>query len=303
MMHKNKYLVVIAGPTGIGKTQIAIAVAQKLKTEIISADARQFYRELNTGVAKPDAGELKTVKHHFINSLSVFDKYDVAKYEHDVLQTLHSLFLKYNAVIITGGSGLFIDAVTNGLDALPPTDGEIRTMLQQKLYTEGIESLRKLLKEKDEKYFSEGDMNNPRRIMRALEVFLSTGIPYSSFRKKHPVKRNFTPVKICLHTGRQILYEQINKRVDVMMRNGLLDEVKMLYAYKNLNALNTVGYKELFDYMDNKIKLDEAVALIKKNTRNYAKRQLTWFRKDKEYVWTEPHSNAVIQLMPHELIL
>lgn len=302
MKHPNKYLIVIAGPTGIGKTKIAIELAQKLNTEIISADARQFYRELNIGVAKPDAMQLKMVKHHFINSLSVHDTYDASKYEQDALQTLNALFQNYNSVILAGGSGFFIQAVTNGLDAMPSSEAATRKMLQQKLNNEGIESLQKLLKEKDAEYYKKVDLNNTRRILRALEVCLSTGVPYSSFRKKEPVKRNFISVKFCLNTEKEILYERINKRVDEMMHNGLLEEVKSLYAYKNLNALNTVGYKELFDYLDGKLKPGEAVELIKQNTRKYVKRQLTWFRKDKEYLWTEPDSNAIIQCIPTELL-
>ncbi|MBC8047863.1 MAG: tRNA (adenosine(37)-N6)-dimethylallyltransferase MiaA [Fimbriimonadaceae bacterium] len=283
MTNKHKYLIVIAGPTAVGKTDVAISVAKHFNTEIISADARQFYRELNIGTAKPSSAQLAEVKHYFINNLSIHDPYDVGLYEQEVLQVLSPLFLLHDTIILCGGSGLYIDAVINGLDKFPEKDIEIRKQLEHKLKSEGIESLQQLLKEKDIKYYNKVDLQNPHRLIRALEVYLTTGIPYSSYTKKEPDKRGFTAIKICLNIERPVLYQRINERVDKMMQSGLVEEAEKLYQYKNIPALNTVGYKELFEYFDGEKDLKTALEEIKQHTRNYAKRQLTWFRKDQDY--------------------
>ncbi len=296
------YLIVIAGPTGVGKTELAIKLANEFITEIISADARQFYRELNIGVAKPTDDQLKKIKHHFINSLSIHDHYDVGKFEKDVIQLLDNLFEKYETVLLVGGSGLFIKAVTEGLDKLPEANDELRKQLSDKLKIEGIQSLQQLLKETDVTYYNEVDLNNPRRLMRALEVCIISGKPYSSFKSYNASPRNFKSVKVCLNTDRKKLYEQINIRIDEMIEAGLLLEVKLLYPYKDLNALNTVGYKEFFQYLDGKINYDQAVNLIKQNTRNYAKRQITWFKKQPDYKWFEPSDENEILNYINEII-
>ncbi len=291
---KPKYLIIIAGATATGKTDIAIQLAKHFNTEIISADARQFYRELNIGTAKPSPQQLKEVPHHFINSLSVQDAYDVGKYETDVLQFLDQFYLKHDIVILCGGSGLFIKAITDGLDELPQVDPEVRKQLKFIFEQKGILALQDLLKEKDPAYYSVSDINNPQRLMRALEVCISTGQPFSSFHKNEKAKRNFIPIKICLNVDRNELYQRIGRRVDEMFANGLLEEAKQLFPFKELNALQTVGYTELFQHFENKIDLGTAKQLIKQHTRNYAKRQITWFKKDPEYSYFDPKDISLI---------
>lgn len=291
---KPKYLIIIAGPTATGKTDLAIQLAKYYKTEIISADARQFYKELNIGTAKPSPQQLNEVPHHFINSLSVHDAYDVGKYETEVLQLLDQLYLKHDTVILCGGSGLFIKAITDGLDELPPTDPEVRNQLQIIFEQKGISALQELIKEKDPVYYSTVDINNPQRLMRALEVCISTGQPFSSFHKNEKAKRDFISIKICLDAERSELYKRIDQRVDEMFANGLLDEAKKLSPFKELNALQTVGYSELFQHFENKINLEETKNIIKQHTRNYAKRQITWFKKDVEYVWLSAEDVSLI---------
>lgn len=285
---ENKFLIIIAGPTGIGKTNLAIQLAKEYNTEIISADARQFYKEMHIGTAKPDAELLATINHHFINNISIHDSYSVGQYEQEALQIIDRLFTVHNVVILVGGSGLYIDAIINGLDNLPASDAEIRKQVIALYETKGLEYLQEYISENDPEYFQIADIQNPQRLMRAMEVILQTGKAYSSFRKKNVVKRNFTPIQICLDMEREKLYQQINTRVDMMMQNGLLQEVKQLFPYRHLNALQTVGYKELFEFMEDKSTLETAINKIKQNTRNYAKRQLTWFRKDKSYTWFNP---------------
>lgn len=285
-----KHLIIIAGPTGVGKTEVAIALAQYYKTEIISADARQFYREMNIGTAKPDEHQLAQVKHHFINSLSIHDAYDVSKYESEAIKLLQKLFEKYDQLILCGGSGLFIHAVIHGLDKLPETDSTIPYMLEQKLEDEGIDALQKLLLEKDPVYYKTVDLQNPHRLLRALEVCLTTGKPFSSFRKNEPQKRDFQTISICLHKQRNILYRQINQRVDTMVSNGLIQEAAELYPLKHLRALHTVGYTEIFKCYDEKLNPEEAIEKIKQNSRHYAKRQLTWFKKYLQAAWFEPEN-------------
>ena len=280
-----KYLIVLAGPTASGKTATAIKLAKAFDAEIISADSRQFYKELSIGTAAPTAEELAQVKHHFVHDLSIESKYDVADYERDVLDFLKEYFNTKNIAIMTGGSGLFIDAVCNGLDAIPDVTDEIRMMVQ-KLYEEGgIEALQSEVEKVDPEYFQIVDKQNPRRLQRALEVFYQTGKPYSTFRQKNVAERDFDIIKLAILWDRDKLIERINMRVDMMMEQGLLDEVKSVYPKRYLNSLNTVGYKELFDYIDGKCTLEQAVEQIKISTRQYAKRQMTWLRKNGDYKW------------------
>ena len=256
-------LLVIAGPTAVGKTSVAIDVAQRFESEIISADSRQFYRELKIGTAAPDTTQLALVPHHFVGNLSLSDSYNVSQYETEVLELLNRLFQKHKLVVLTGGSGLYIRAVCDGIDMLPDAEPEIRLHLQTILKTEGLPTLRLLLQKLDPVYFQMVDVANPARIIRALEVCMSTGLPYSSFRKKNPAKRNFRIIKIGLDLPRAELHQRINARVDQMMAAGLEQEAREFYPYRHLNALNTVGYKELFDYFDGNCSQDEAVEKIK----------------------------------------
>ena len=280
-----KHLIVIAGPTAVGKTTIAIRLAQYFNTEIISADARQFYREMNIGTAKPTEEQLRLIPHHFIDFLSVKDVYNVGQYEKDVLEKLNELFKTHDVVIMTGGAGLFIKAVTEGLDVLPSADQEIRESLQELFETQGIEALQIKLEDVDPEYYKKVDIQNPVRLIRALEVFYATGKPISSYHIRETLNRPFKSIKICLELDRETLYNIINDRVDKMFEDGLLNEAENLFPLRHLNALQTVGYSELFDYFENTIDLKTAKEKIKQNTRNYAKRQMTWFRKDKEFVW------------------
>jgi tRNA dimethylallyltransferase len=280
-----KKLIVIAGPTAVGKTTAAIKLAQQLKTEIISADSRQFYREMSVGTAKPDADELAQAKHHFIDSHSITENFTVGDFEKEALQLLDELFKTHDQVIMVGGSGLFLQAVVQGFDDLPTADPQIRERLNQEFAEKGIEHLQQSLREADPDYYHQVDLNNPQRLIRALEVFESTGRPFSSYRKAAINTRPFESIKIVLDLPREALYNRINRRVDIMVEQGLVEEVRSLLSYRHLNALNTVGYSELFDYLDGKTDLDTAINSIKQNTRRFAKRQLTWFRKDKEIKW------------------
>ena len=282
---ENKHLIVLAGPTASGKTATAIKLAKAFDAEIISADSRQFYKELSIGTAAPTAEELAQVKHLFVHNLSIEDKYDVADYEKDVLLFLKEYFKTKNVAIMTGGSGLFIDAVCNGLDSIPDISDEIRTMVTKMLDEGGLEALQKEVEKVDNDYFKIVDKLNPRRLQRALEVYYQTGKPYSTFRQRNVTKRDFDITKLAILWDRDKLIERINKRVDLMMQQGLLDEVKSVYPKRHLNSLNTVGYKELFDYLDGKCSLEQAVEQIKINTRQYAKRQMTWLRKNNDYQW------------------
>ena len=282
---ENKHLIVLAGPTASGKTATAIKLAKAFDAEIISADSRQFYKELSIGTAAPTAEELAQVKHHFVHNLSIEDKYDVADYERDVLSFLKQYFKTKDIAIMTGGSGLFIDAVCNGLDEMPDISEEVRNRVSKMLEADGIEGLQREVERVDNDYFQVVDKQNPRRLQRALEVYYQTGKPYSTFRQRNVAKRDFDIVKLAILWDRDKLIERINQRVDMMMQQGLLDEVKSVYPKRHLNSLNTVGYKELFDYLDGKCTLEQAVEQIKINTRQYAKRQMTWLRKNNDYQW------------------
>ncbi len=287
-------LIVIVGPTAVGKTVLSIALAKAFECPIISADSRQFFKEMSIGTAKPTEEEMLGVPHYFINSHSITEDYNVGKYETDVISLLEKLFRINKKAILVGGSGLYIDAVCKGFDELPEADEELRNKINSLLNNEGIEGLQKLLKELDIKYYNKVDLQNPQRLSRALEICLTTGKPYSELRKGESKKRNFNIIKIGINTSRELLYNRINQRVDEMMKVGLLNEVKSLQAYKHLNALQTVGYKELFYYLENNSDLKSAVDLIKQNTRRFSKRQMTWFNKDKEIKWFEPNHEEEI---------
>lgn len=278
----------MAGPTAVGKTATAVAMAKKLHTEIVSCDSRQFYREMTIGTAVPTAEELKAVPHHFIQHKSIADHYDVATYTADALQLFDSLFHQSRFLVLTGGSGLFLDAVCHGLDELPETTESIRQQVQEIFLTEGLSGLQSRVAACDPEYYAQADIQNPRRLQRAFEVHLATGRPFSSFRQGNKNHRNFQCVKIGLHRDRKELIQRIDERVNQMMQQGLLQEANGLYGQRHCNALNTVGYKELFEYLDGKLSLDQAIEKIKTNTRQYAKRQMTWFRKDKAYRWFDP---------------
>ena len=289
-----KILVVIAGPTAVGKTAIAIELAKHYNTVIVSADSRQFFREMSIGTAKPNGDELATVQHYFINSHSIQEPFSVGDFEKQALALLAELFKAHDVVIMAGGSGLYIKAICEGFDELPVADTGIRHRLNQD-YTElGIMHLQQRLKKVDPDYYEQVDIHNPQRIIRALEVFETTGKPISSYRTSAQNQRPFRIVKIGLNLPRDILYQQINHRADQMVENGLVAEAQSLFFYRHLNALNTVGYSELFDYFDNKISLETAIELIKQNTRHFAKRQLTWFRKDKDFHWFEADDEDVL---------
>jgi len=289
-----KKLIVIAGPTAVGKTAAAIKLARQLNTEIISADSRQFYREMSIGTAKPDAGELAQAKHHFIGSHSITDAFTVGDFEKEALRLLDELFEMHDQVIMVGGSGLFIQATTQGFDDLPTADSEIRDKLNRELAEKGIPDLQEKLKDVDPVYYGQVDLNNPQRLVRALEVYEATGRPFSSYRKAALNIRPFESIKIVLNLPREQLYERINRRVDLMVEQGLIEEVRSLIPYRHMNALKTVGYSELFDYFDGTTDLETAIDLIKQNTRRFAKRQLTWFRKDKDMKWMEADAPNLI---------
>lgn len=285
MTQGNKTLIVVAGPTAVGKTAAAIKLAQHFNTVVVSADSRQFFREMSIGTAKPDAEELAAAKHYFINSHSITESLSVGDFEKQGLALLDELFKTHDKVILAGGSGLYIKAICEGFDDLPVADILVRDKLNLQLEEEGITALQEKLKQVDPDYYAQVDLNNPQRIIRALEVFETTDKPFSSYRNATINKRPFNIIKLALDMPREKLYERINLRVDLMVKQGLIDEVTTLLSYRQLNALNTVGYAELFDHFDGKTSLNEALLLIKRNTRRFAKRQLTWFRKDKDFVW------------------
>ena len=281
-------LIVLLGPTAIGKTNVAIHLAKALNAEILSADSRQFYRELKIGVAAPYVEELKAVKHHFIGHLSMAEYYNVSRFEQDVLEILNDYFKNHKYAILAGGSGLYIDAVCKGIDELPDPDEKLRGKLKKDLENHGIEYLKEKLKKLDPEYYEKVDLNNPNRILRALEVCLMTGKTYSSLRNNQPKNRDFSIVKIGLNRPREELFTIIEDRVDKMIESGLVNEVEGLKEYRDLNSLNTVGYKEIFKYLYGEWSLEKAIEKIKTNTRRYAKRQLTWFKKDEEIKWFHP---------------
>ena len=283
-----KTLIVIAGPTASGKTAFSIELAKALNTVILSADSRQFYKEMSIGTAAPTEEELSQVQHYFVHHISIEDKYDVADYERDAIALLDELFKSHDAVVMTGGSGLFIDAVCNGIDTMPDVTPDVRVKVQKLFDEGGLKALQDEVQRLDPAYYAIVDQQNPRRLQRALEVCYQTGKPFSSFRSGNAVQRDFDIKKYALLWDRKALIERIDRRVDLMMEQGLLEEAKALYPKRHLNALNTVGYKELFAYFDGDCALNEAVEQIKIHTRQYAKRQMTWLRKDTSYQWVMP---------------
>ncbi|MRH99841.1 tRNA (adenosine(37)-N6)-dimethylallyltransferase MiaA [Kriegella sp. EG-1] len=282
---QNKTLISIVGQTAIGKTKLAINLAQHFNTEIISADSRQFFKELLIGTAVPSIDELAAVPHHFIQHKSIFENYSVGDFEKEGLALIENLFKKTDILILVGGSGLYVDAITKGLDVFPEVAPEIRNELNTRLSKVGIEALQLELKEKDPIHANRIDLNNPHRLIRALEICIGTGKPYSSYLNKKKKARPFKTITVGIKANREIVYERINQRVDIMMSSGLLNEAEALIQHRDLNALQTVGYKELFNYLDKTWDLDFAVSEIKKNTRRFAKRQMTWFKKNEHTIW------------------
>ena len=289
MSSKRGTLIVIGGPTGSGKSALAVEIAKHFGAPIISTDSRQVYRNMAIGTAQPTTEELAAVKHYFIADREVEDDFNCGRYEIEALALLGKLFTEYEYVVAVGGSGLYIQALCSGMDDLPEADEKIRAGLKQRLEQEGLDSLVEELQRLDPKYAEVVDRCNPARVMRALEVCISTGRPYSEQRSGTITERPFNIIKIATDMPRDILYERINKRVDIMVEEGLVEEVRNLYPKRELNALQTVGYRELFDYFDGKCSLEDAIELIKRNSRRYAKRQMTWFRRDEEFRWFAPH--------------
>lgn len=281
-------LILIVGPTAVGKTELCLNLAKKFKTDIVSCDSRQFYRELEIGTAKPNSDELAEVKHHLINSISIEDEYDVKQFEEDALRILEDLFKEKEVVLMTGGSGLFAKVVTEGLDEMPEVDPKIRSQIIQEYEEKGLAFLQKEVKKGDPAYFAVVDTKNPQRLMRALEVIRGTGRPFSSFRKQEKVKRPFRVLKIGLNRDREELYRRIDERMDQMIEAGLFEEAEKFFEKKHLNGLQTVGYQEIFGFLEGKYEREEAIRLLKRNSRRYAKRQLTWFKKDAEIQWFNP---------------
>lgn len=297
-----KTLISIIGPTGIGKTTTAIELARMLETEIISADSRQFYKEMSIGTAKPNADELASAPHHFINSHSIQDVVSAGDFEKEGIEKINLLFEQHDTLVMAGGSGLFVNAILEGLDDLPKAKEGVREALNQAYLEKGLSYLQAQLKDLDPHYYHEVDTSNPQRIIRALEVVKSTGIPFSSWRKNKKNARDFNVISIGLEVERAVLYDRINQRVDNMMIDGLLEEAERLYPFKHLPALQTVGYTELFDYFDNKHSLEDAIAKIKQNSRKYAKRQITWFKRNPNTIWFNPSNSSLIkEYLQHSL--
>ncbi|KOS06631.1 tRNA delta(2)-isopentenylpyrophosphate transferase [Flavobacterium akiainvivens] len=284
-MSTSKYLITVVGPTAIGKTAMAIELARHFNCEIISADSRQFFREMAIGTAVPSKGELEAAKHHFIQDISIFEEYSVGDFERDAIAKLDELYQTNDFAVMVGGSGLYIDAVLKGFDDFPDVDPAIRSQLITDYEAKGIEYLQQELQRLDPVHYEKVAKENPQRLMRALEVCIGSGKPYSSFLNIKKNSRSFTPIVIGLEADRELMYDRINRRVDIMVNEGLIDEAKGLYPHKSLNALQTVGYRELFEHFDGNITLDFAIEEIKKNTRRFAKRQMTWFRRTERTKW------------------
>lgn len=297
-----KTLIVITGPTGIGKTTVGINIAQHFQTEIVSADSRQIFKELCIGTAVPEQHELEAVKHHFIQTHSITESYNASRYETEALALINDLFKSQDVLVMVGGSMMYIDAICKGIDIMPDADPEIRSDLKKQLEENGLESLRLLLKSLDPEYYKTVDLKNPNRIVHALEISIQTGKPFSSFRSNKNKKRPFSIVKIALNCDRKTLHNRINLRVDQMEKAGLEREARSVYPRKDLTALKTVGYRELFAYFDGETTREKAFELIKRNSRRYAKKQITWFRKDEDVIWFEPtQSKEIIQFIESKL--
>ena len=293
-MSSAKTLIVITGPTAVGKTALCLDIAQHFGIPIINADSRQIYKELKIGTASPTSEQLQVVPHYFVGSLSLTDYYSASLFEQQVLEILSRQFRSHDFALMAGGSMMYIDAVCDGIDDIPTVDDVTRETLKRRLAQEGLEALVEQLKELDPEYYEIVDRQNPRRVVHGLEICLMTGKTYTSFRKREKKERPFRIVKIGLNRPREELYDRINQRVDQMMQQGLLDEAKALYPMRQMNALNTVGYKELFDYLDGRWPLEEAVERIKGNTRRYARKQLTWYKKDPQIRWFHPDEKEQI---------
>lgn len=293
-MEPRPYLILIVGPTAVGKTDLCLKLAKFFKTEILSCDSRQFYREMQLGTAKPSEAELAEIPHHFINNLSIHDAYDVRKFEEEAISLLDQLFQKHSVVIMTGGSGMFADAVVNGMDEMPNIDEGVRQRIILEYEENGLQYLQEEVAQADPEYFRLVDQKNPQRLMRALEVFRGTGKKFSSFRKKVKKERDFEVIKIGLERDRSELYQRIDQRMDQMISNGLFDEADSLFGKRSLNALQTVGYSEIFGFLEGKYDKDEAIRLLKRNSRRYAKRQFTWFKKDESIQWFHPDEQVKI---------
>jgi tRNA dimethylallyltransferase len=284
-MTQRKYLLTLAGPTAVGKTQVAIEIAKHFNTEIINADSRQVYREMKIGTAVPTLGQLAAVPHYFIGSRSIQEYYNASMFEQDVIALLTRLFVGHDLVIMTGGSGMYMDAVCTGIDDFPAVNALIREKLRSDFQQKGMEWLRSRIKESDPEYYEQVDLNNPKRLLKALEIITMTDRPYSSFLTRNKKEREFSIIPVGLNVERTVLYCNINQRVDAMIKEGLVSEVEALFPFRHFNALNTVGYKEIFDHLDGKISLEEAIDLIKRHSRQYARRQITWFRKNNDIRW------------------
>ncbi|MBU3809695.1 MAG: tRNA (adenosine(37)-N6)-dimethylallyltransferase MiaA [Candidatus Phocaeicola faecipullorum] len=293
-MNNGKTLIVLIGPTGVGKTDLSIRIAEKYNSPIISADSRQLYSELKIGTAAPSEEYLKKIKHYFVGTLKLTDYYSAAQYESDVMELLDALFKNHDTILLTGGSMMYIDAICKGIDDIPTVDSETRRMMMEKYENEGLERLCSELKLLDPEYYSIVDLKNPKRVIHALEICYMTGKTYTSFRTGNKKQRPFNILKIGLSRDRDELYERINRRVDIMISEGLIDEVKSVYKYKELNSLNTVGYKEIIQYLDGNWTLDYAIDKIKQNSRIYSRKQMTWFKRDNEINWFNPDNEEDI---------
>lgn len=288
-MSKSKHnLIVLVGPTGVGKTELSLNIAEAYNSPIISADSRQLYSDLKIGTAAPTAEQMKRVKHYFVGTLQLTDYYSAAQYEMEVVKVLDSLFQEKNTILLTGGSMMYVDAVCKGIDDIPTVDNDTREMMMEKYEKQGLEQLCNELKLLDPEYYSIVDLKNPKRVIHALEICYMTGKTYTSFRTGNKKERPFNIIKIGLTREREELYERINKRVDIMIEEGLIDEVKSVYEHKNLNSLNTVGYKEIIKYLDGEWDLQFAIEKIKQNSRIYSRKQMTWFKRDEEIKWFHP---------------
>ena len=292
---RGKRLIVVTGPTAVGKTALCLDMAETLRIPIINADSRQLFRELRIGTAAPTASQMQRAKHYFVGTLGIGDYYSASMYEQDVLTLLDELFAQSDTALLTGGSMMYIDAVCNGIDDIPTVDEQTRRLMKQRLADEGLDALVEELRRLDPEHYAIVDRQNPRRVVHALEICHMTGQTYTSFRKAEKKQRPFSIIKIGLNRDREELYQRINRRVDQMMNEGLLDEARRMLPFRNENALNTVGYKELFNYFDGIWDLEEAVERIKGNTRRYARKQLTWFKRDEQMQWFHPDNQESIK--------
>ena len=292
-----KNLIVLIGPTGVGKTELSLSIAESFHTCIVSADSRQLYADLKIGTAAPTPDQLARVPHHFVGTLQLTDYYSAAQYEAEVMAKLEELFKENNVVVLTGGSMMYVDAICKGIDDIPTVDKETRELMLQRYEEEGLEQLCKELKLLDPEYYSIVDLKNPKRVIHALEICYMTGKTYTSFRTRSTKERPFHIIKIGLTRDREELYDRINRRVDIMMQDGLLEEARNVYAYKHLNSLNTVGYKEMFKYLDGEWTLDFAIEKIKQNSRIYSRKQMTWFKRDTDIAWFHPEQQK--EIMQH----